>query len=100
MLEGAVERPHDDAAPRGPHRHQPTLVDDAHPVRHLLGHLDLVGAQEDGHPLPGPFPEKILHDAGAAGVEPDHGLIDHEHLGAMQQRTGRRSPPAGGCLGG
>ena len=77
------------------HGHEPALMDDADAVRHFLGHAELVGGEKDRHPLQGALLEDVLHHARVMRIEAHHWLVDHKHLGIVQQRGGDGDPLAG-----
>ena len=61
-------------------------MNDADAIRHFLGDAELMRGEEDRHALERAFLENILHHARVMRIEPDHRLVDHEHLRVVQQR--------------
>jgi hypothetical protein len=63
-------------------------VDDGHAGAHLLDDLEGVRGHEHGHAVGCKVLKNVLHELCTARVQPDHGLIHHEHPWAVKQGGG------------
>jgi hypothetical protein len=69
------------------------VVDDADPVGHLLGFLDIVGSQDDGHaPLP-QSAHHFPHVAAQLHVHAGSRLVQEQDFGLVRQRLGNQHAP-------
>src|SRR5690606_14379149 len=64
------------------------LANDPHSIAEPFDDLEGVRAHQDGAAAIDEAPEQGLEDARTLGVETDHRLIDHDHLGPMNEGTG------------
>ena len=71
------------------------MIDDPDAVGEFVGHVEEVSGKEDRHPRPAAGLELFLDDAGVLGIEPDHGLIDDDDLGLVEQSRGEGETLAG-----
>ena len=88
---------------QGPLRQQASLLDEAEPGADLLGVPQLVGAEEDGDPLPPArqLPDQPVDVLGALRVQAGGGLVEEQHLRPVDQRPGQGEPLAhAGGVGG
>ena len=74
-------------------QHDPAVVDDADPVRHLLGLLDVMGGQDDGDALGAQPPDQRPHVAAQVDVDASGRLVEEQHVGLVAQRLGDHRPP-------
>ena len=66
--------------------HNPALVDDAHPVGQLVGLLEVLRGQEDGHAQLLVEPAHLgPHADPAHRVEPRRGLVEEQDIGVVHQ---------------
>ena len=73
--------------------HQSTVVDDADPVGQLVGLLQVLGRQEDGHvELAVQAPHLLPHAHPAHGVETSRRLVEEQHLGVVHEGGGDVEP--------
>ena len=69
-------------------QHDPAVVDDADPVRHLLGFLDVMGGQNDRDALAAQAPNQRPHVAAEIDVDARGRLVEEQHVGLVAQRLG------------
>ena len=71
----------------------PAVVDDADPVRHLLGLLDVMCGQDDGDALGAQPAHQRPHVAAEVDVHAGGRFIEEEHVGFVAERLGDHHPP-------
>ena len=69
------------------------LVDDADPVGHLLGLLDIVGGEDHGDALVAQPAHERPHVAAEIDVDAGGRLVEEQDLGLMGERLGDHHPP-------
>ena len=70
------------------------MVDDPEVVGELVGLLEVLGGEEDGHPLVAGEMRDLVPEGGAAlDVEAGGRLVEEEDTGPVQQREGQVEPP-------
>src|SRR5262249_61290042 len=70
-------------------RDDPTLIEDGEPVGELVGLLQILCGEEDGHAVGDEFPDDLPHGAAAARVEPRRGFVQESNLPLADQRPGK-----------
>ena len=75
-------------------------VDDADAVGEFFGDVEEVGGHEDGDTGAGAGFEFFLDDAHVDWVEADHGFVDDDDLGVVEESGGDGEPDHGGGIRG
>ena len=79
---------------RTAHGHQHPVVDEDDVVGQLVGLLQVLGGQQQGHSLGHQLPDRRPHHLAAAGVEPGRRLVEHQQLRLGHQAGRQVDPPA------
>ena len=74
------------------HQNDPAFADHPDTVGHLLGLLDVVGGQNDGHAALTQTPHHVPHVAAQLHVDTGGGLIEKQYLRLVRQRLGDHHP--------
>ena len=73
---------------------QLALVDDADPVGHLLGFLDVVGGEDDGRAVLAQAADHVPHVAAKLDVDAGGRLVEEQDVGIVARAPWRSSPGA------
>ena len=74
--------------------HDPSPVDDRHPVTEVVGLLHVVGGDDHGHPLRPVHILDIFPDVPPGlGVQTQRGLVQEQDVGMVHQASGDLQPP-------
>jgi len=65
------------------------VVEDGDAVGEGVGFLEVLGGEEDGHPVGDEVADDLPHGAAAAGVEPGGGLVEEDHPWCADQSHGQ-----------
>jgi hypothetical protein len=71
---------------------QLAFADDAHPVGHLLGLLDIMGGEDDGDAAFAKLAHHLPHVAPQLDVDARGGLVQEQDLGLVGERLGDHHP--------
>ena len=69
------------------------LVDDGDLVAHLLGLLQIVGGEDDGHALRVQFSDVLPQHLAQLDIDARCGFVQHQDTRAVDQRLAQQEPP-------
>jgi hypothetical protein len=75
------------------HQEDAPLVDDADPVGHRLGLLEVMGRQDDGDAVGLELPHRLPHALAQFHVDPGGGFVEEQDTRFVRQRLGDQHPP-------